>query len=186
MIRLTRRVLAADGKGPFNPYSILGLHQGASKEDIKRAYRRLALKYHPDGGAEGCKRRFQAINEAYNALKDGEWKPQEGESREQTPRAETYVYEEPGSTTENYVHGRTQTLLRLCVVWSAAFVMVRSFLLWVFPISRTPPTVEWVSQAPNVNSGPVSVSVHADDNVSAQAHTQPFMVQQPFYVNTRS
>lgn len=53
-------------------YQILGVSRDASPEDLKRAYRKLALKYHPDktkGDKEG-ERRFKEINEAYRALSD--------------------------------------------------------------------------------------------------------------------
>lgn len=50
-------------------YTILGLNKGASFEDIKKAYRRLAHRHHPDkeGGDED---RFKEINEAYYVLSD--------------------------------------------------------------------------------------------------------------------
>ena len=53
-------------------YEVLGLKQGASAENIRTSYKRLARKYHPDlnpgdGSAEG---RFKAISEAYDVLGD--------------------------------------------------------------------------------------------------------------------
>jgi molecular chaperone DnaJ len=50
-------------------YNILGLEKDASKDDIKRAFRTLAHKYHPDkkGGDEA---KFKEINEAYSILSD--------------------------------------------------------------------------------------------------------------------
>jgi curved DNA-binding protein CbpA len=39
-----------------DPYAALGLKRGASDDEIKRAYRKLALKYHPDKQAKGDER----------------------------------------------------------------------------------------------------------------------------------
>ena len=52
-----------------NYYDILGLSKTASKEDIKKAFRKLAHKYHPDkkGGDAG---KFKEVNEAYSVLSD--------------------------------------------------------------------------------------------------------------------
>lgn len=52
-----------------NYYHILGISPGATKEEIKAAYRRLARQYHPDVNADpGAKEEFQKIVEAYQYL----------------------------------------------------------------------------------------------------------------------
>lgn len=53
-------------------YKILGVKKNASKSDIKKAYRRLARKYHPDinPGDQAAEDRFKQIQEAYAVLKD--------------------------------------------------------------------------------------------------------------------
>ncbi|MEM0106952.1 MAG: molecular chaperone DnaJ [Candidatus Micrarchaeaceae archaeon] len=54
-------------------YKILGVSKDASQDDIKRAYRELALKYHPDvNKTKDAEEKFKEINEAYAVLSDPE------------------------------------------------------------------------------------------------------------------
>lgn len=55
-------------------YKILGIDKNASKEDIKKAYRKLAHEYHPDKG--GNAEKFKEVNEAYSVLGNDEKKAQ--------------------------------------------------------------------------------------------------------------
>lgn len=57
-----------------DPYQILGVSPNASDEEIKRAYRALAKKYHPDlnPGDEEAAKKMQKINAAYEAIKNPE------------------------------------------------------------------------------------------------------------------
>ncbi len=50
-------------------YEVLGISKNASEDEVKKAFRKLAVKYHPDkeGGSE---EKFKEINEAYEVLKD--------------------------------------------------------------------------------------------------------------------
>jgi molecular chaperone DnaJ len=53
-------------------YSTLGVAKTASDDDIKQAYRKLAMQYHPDrnGGSKEAEEKFKAITEAYDVLRD--------------------------------------------------------------------------------------------------------------------
>jgi len=54
-------------------YKIMGVERDASQDEIKRAYRKLARKYHPDVSKESdAEERFQELQEAYEVLKDPE------------------------------------------------------------------------------------------------------------------
>ncbi len=54
-------------------YEILGIARNANADEIKRAFRRLAMQYHPDRNSEaGAETRFKEINEAYEVLSDSD------------------------------------------------------------------------------------------------------------------
>ena len=54
-------------------YGILEIERDASDEEIKKAYRKLAMQYHPDrnGGSKDAEEQFKLITESYDVLRVG-------------------------------------------------------------------------------------------------------------------
>ncbi len=94
-------------------YKILGVARGANADEIKKAFRKLARKYHPDvnPGDKKAEAKFKEINEAYEVLSDTEkrskydtlgpnWQEQFGPSMSNTRRSYSYGNGATGSRTQ--------------------------------------------------------------------------------------
>ncbi len=60
-----------------DPYEVLGVPRGASDEEVKKAYRRLSRKYHPDANVnnpnkDAAEEKFKEVQQAYKAIVDGD------------------------------------------------------------------------------------------------------------------
>jgi len=73
MQRIKKSIIGADNL-EIDYYEVLEISRNADSSEIKKAYRKLALKYHPDRnqGNKEAEEQFKLINEAYQALSDPE------------------------------------------------------------------------------------------------------------------
>lgn len=74
VIALFLVAVQADGEDPEKFYKVLGVTRDATAKDVKKAFRKLSLKYHPDKnkGNEEARQKFNEITEAYEVIGDEE------------------------------------------------------------------------------------------------------------------
>ena len=84
-----------------NPYETLGVQPGASDEEIKKAYRNLAKKYHPDlhPNDEAASAKMNEINAAYDILS----KPHSSDSWQQRAASQSYEQQRTYAGQAEYV-----------------------------------------------------------------------------------
>ena len=82
-------------------YRTIGVQPDASQNDLKKAYRNLAKKYHPDlhPGDQEAEVRFKEINEAYEILSDPDKRKEYDEKQQTTQRHQTSTKTKPATHT---------------------------------------------------------------------------------------
>ncbi len=116
-----------------NYYQILGVSQNATEEDIKKAYRLLAKKFHPDKD-EGSEEQFKQVNLAYatlsNSLKRADYDAQLSQSfvKTEVPEAPAGAEEEVPSSKSLFAAAYFRTIISALI--GAAAGVVLEVLVW--------------------------------------------------------
>lgn len=79
------------GFSTMDPYRILGIKPNATEKEIKEAYRKQCLRYHPDrnpSNKEDSEKKFKEMSEAYRMLMDPRQRERSGSSSDSSPRAD--------------------------------------------------------------------------------------------------
>ncbi len=100
----------------MDPYKVLGVTPQTSDDDVKRAYRDLARKYHPDNYvgnplADLAEARMKEINEAYDAIMEARKPPEAAQQQQQSyqqPGYQQQSYQQPGYQQQGYGYGAQQ------------------------------------------------------------------------------
>jgi curved DNA-binding protein CbpA len=115
-------------------YAILGISPTATESEIKKAFRRLAVRYHPDKNSSAdAKPRFQEINEAYDVLGDA-GKRSQYDARRASPFAE--ILTEPVRRHRDPAYRRKKTRTPRQKGPPASYILMRDSLPYVLWISR--------------------------------------------------
>ncbi|WP_158826708.1 J domain-containing protein [Mucilaginibacter lacusdianchii] len=103
-----------------NHYEVLGIDTLASAEDIKKAYRKLSLKFHPDKNPndEYFAAMFRQVNEAYSVLSDVEKRRSYDAARQRSEEAQSLA--EALKNKERELHFREQQLRQQQASWKSS------------------------------------------------------------------
>ena len=113
----------------YNPYEILGLDNNASEEEVKKAYKELAKKYHPDrnpGYIDEANQKLKEINLAYEQIMNGWKEPAEGQEEQQANQEKTEAESavQPAPTEENKKEGIKATPGKIALAIVAGIVVL--------------------------------------------------------------
>ena len=166
VFRRTAALRVASGPAKRHPLEVLELKDGATKEEIKKAYRALMQRYHPDTAKDGKgdNEKFQEAHEAFELLRKHEWKvPSE---YEQFRRNGGIFHDGEQQAADSwaggqapqgdYVSGHLKQYIKIALAWCVLYGTARFLLTALFPPKHplgVPVQSGFVQPAPPVPAG---------------------------------
>lgn len=168
-----------------NPYDVLGIPQSSSDDEVKRAYRELSRKYHPDANVNNplrdlAEEKFKEVQEAYDTImKERENGGGYGYNYGGGSSGYGYGYGYGGSGQSGYSGGRQSTEMQ--AVYN--FISNRRFQDALNVLNRMPNrTAEWYYLSALANNG-VGNNVLAKDHAAQAVNMEPNNVQYRQFLN---
>ncbi|KAJ9468267.1 Chaperone protein DnaJ [Diplonema papillatum] len=124
------------------PYEVLRVSENASKEEVKKAFRKLAKEYHPDVNPDGGTEKFQAIREALAYIEDN---PRVAPPGSKQARAEAEAHDRENAGSQFYRRNEQQTYAKPGTAAHTARKMSGTMRLWIYyEIRMFKRLVQWV------------------------------------------
>ena len=121
-------------------YKVLGVNRDATQDEIKKAFRKLAVKYHPDKnpGNKEAEARFKEITEAHEVLGDPEKRRRYDQLGENWTRTEGETYDDWFARNANIFRGEdsysfTTDAEEIFTEWEGSPISSRAFLETLLP-----------------------------------------------------
>lgn len=150
----------------MNPYSVLGIKPGASKDEVRKAYRKLAMKHHPDRGGDVLE--FQKIQTAYDQIMNDEVSEHGADGAGGFSRPNGFDFGDIGSIFTNFNQTRFSQVknVRIQLTLQEAYMGAEKFI-------KTDQGMHRLNIPAGVKQG-TRYAIHSDSNskISVVIHVQ--------------
>ena len=158
-------------------YYFLGVPQDASDEDIKKAYSKLSLKYHPDknGNDDFFEARFREIQEAYELLSDRAHRKSYDQNLESSQRSFRYnIPPAIKSFSANKIHAKKGD--EIIITWQTS----NADIVKVLPFGLEKPYGERIFKITEFKDGKFQLLLHATNSLLHKTAVQGIAISEVF------